>query len=652
MKCPKCGAYNKQEYKKCYVCNALLPQEYIEEKHIENKKSMWNKEAFREDEERDFTSSDSGRVYERNIQPSQETPVKKKETNFLDLDKMDEDRELKKEYSIYAKREAAKERGVWGNEKTGRYTRRGEDNIPIIALEDEADKEALKKRKRGSKYAVEPLSKNASKIKYFREGQEIGVVVPPETEKPKEKKKIELPKKKTYKRKLTIKWGRLILVSLLAVAVIFGVIIGITALTGKVSESMSQLFVPRNQLPNNGQPLVERVLKDGQTWHTITFYGEDGDKILVEDESHNIKRTLTIHDNQAVLALDDYYYIPVEGEEYYGSEFTYVDIKAWHFDKDGTETELAVPEYRISVPLAPCVLIHPVEQEMTFDTMQVLVKIKVEPHSRVLIGTKNMSGNIDAEGYTSTYITLEDEGLNSIPVLVEVDGYRANNYEVLVYSPEKDVDIKLIEPPTETSASEKTIYGVTEPGATVTLDPSMPLLIDQINVDPSTGSFYIKTRFNDFGENKIILYVTTPDGRSATLKHIVYRIPLEGYYTGKAWVLDYKALSTSATKMIGQIYHLHGYFTERIDTSDAKLFLFNAGSPAEPRYLIVEYNGLYDIKLNDTIYDVYADVTGKYENYAKLYARFIYVSEDTTYEGEDQTTENSEVTDENNDNNE
>jgi len=104
--------------------------------------------------------------------------------------------------------------------------------------------------------------------------------------------------------------------------------------------------------------------------------------------------------------------------------------------------------------------------------------------------------------------------------------------------------------------------------------------------------------------------------------------------------------------MIGQIYHLHGYFTERIDTSDAKLFLFNAGSPAEPRYLIVEYNGLYDIKLNDTIYDVYADVTGKYENYAKLYARFIYVSEDTTYAGEDQTTENSEVKDENNDNDE
>ena len=629
MKCPKCGAYNKPEYKKCYVCNTMLPQEYIEEKHKENKNNMWTQGAFREGVNKDTAKKDNQKSKEQDNKNS-----------FYDINNMEQEfsSEEKKVYSIYAKRAEAKDRGVWGNEKSSRFTRRGEGNIPVVALEDESQVKTTKKRKRGSKYKVEQPSKNSTRIKNFREGQEIGIVIPPEPEKPKKKKEDYLPKKTTYKKKLNIKWGRLILVSMLTVCVLFGVIVGIVALTNKVSESMSQIFVPRNQLPNNGQPLVERILKDGQEWHTITFYGEDGDKILVEDESHNIKRTLTIHNNQALLSLDDYSYIPIDGEEYYGEEFTYVDIKAWHFDKDGIETELEVPEYRISVPLAPLNVIHPVEQGETFDTTQVLIKVKVEPNSRVLIGDKNMSGNIDADGYTSTYIYFDEPGMNAIDIKVEVDGYRVNDYEVLVNNPEKDVDIRLTDAPTETQASELVINGVTEPGSTVVLDSSMPLLIDFIDVK-SDGKFYLKTKLSDFGENEVKLYVTAADGRIATLKHIIHRIPLEGAYTSSAWKLDYKALTSSANKIVGNVYHLQGYVVERIDTSEAKYFLFNAGTAAEPRNLIIEYNGLYDIKQDGTVYDVYADVEGKYENYPQLHARFIYVSEDQNQNGIDDEVE-------------
>ena len=632
MKCPKCGAYNKPEYKKCYVCNSMLPQEYIEEKNTKNKKDMWTQSAFREGEEVDVTNTQKETLQSENT----------KKDSFYDISSMDEElsKEEKKQYSIYAKREQAKERGVWGEGKSSRYTRRGEGNIPVVALEDESQEEVTKKRKRGSKYAVEPLSKNATRIRNFREGQEIGIVVPPEPEKPKENKKDNLPKKKTYKKKLNIKWGRLILVNLFAIVLLFGLIMGIIALTNKVSESMSQLFVPRNQLPNNGQPLVERVLKDGQEWHTITFYGEDGDKILVEDESHNLKRTLTIHNNQAVLSLDDYSYIPLEGEEFYGEEFTYVDIKAWHFDKDGNETELSVPNYRIGVPLAPLTVIYPEEQGDTVYTTQVLVRVKVEPESRVIIGSKNMSGNIDSEGYTSTYINLDAKGLNEIPILVEVDGYRANDYALLVNSPEKDVDIELVDAPTETQASELVINGKTEPGSTVMMDDSvLPLLIDYIDVKDD-GSFYLKTRLNDFGENEIKLDVTAADGRTATLKHIIYRKPLEGAYTSRAWAFDYAALSASANKLLNNVYYMQGYVIERIDTPEAKMFLFNAGTAADPQYVIFEYNGLNDLRVDGFIYDVYADVQGKYENYPKLYARFIYESEDQNQNGINDEDEN------------
>ncbi len=630
MKCPKCGAYNKPEYKKCYVCNTVLPQEYIEEKHINNKKNMWTQSAFKEDNEIDVTMSEQKTLAQDS----------KRRSSFVDASRLEGEAEEyeKRRYSAYARKEQAKDRGIWGDRKSSRYTRRGEDYIPIVALEDESETQVNKKRKKGSKYAVEPLSENAKKIRYYREGQEINVVVPPEPENPKEEKPDTRPKKTVYKKKLNIKWGRLILVSLLSVAILFGLIIGVVSLAEKISEGMSDIFVSRNQLPNGGQPLVERVLKDGQTWHTITFYGEDGDKILVEDESHNLKRTLTIHGNTAVISLDDYSYIPKEDEDYYGEEFTYVNISAWHFDKDGNETVLDVPSYRISVSEAPLTVVYPTEQGLSVDTTQVLVKVKIEPDSRVIIGTKNMSGNIDSEGYTSTYISLDPVGMNSIPILVETDGYRVNNYELLVNSPVKDVEIELLDAPTETQASELRIDGETEVGATVTLDSSMPLLIDKINVD-SDGRFYIKTKLSDFGKNTIILYVTMPDGRTATLKHNIYRNPLEGSYTSQAWVLDYKALTSSANKMIGQIYHLEGYLIERIDTPEAKLFMFNVGTAADPQYVILEYNGLYDIQKN-IIYDIYADVLGIYDNYPELYARFIYESEDQNQNGINDKEEN------------
>ncbi len=45
---------------------------------------------------------------------------------------------------------------------------------------------------------------------------------------------------------------------------------------------------------------------DGASWHKITFYGDDSERIMITDA----RRTLAIHNGTAELMLEDASYIP------------------------------------------------------------------------------------------------------------------------------------------------------------------------------------------------------------------------------------------------------------------------------------------------------------------------------------------------------
>lgn len=616
MKCPKCGSYNKSEYVKCYICGAVLSDR--QNKNAQSTSQLWNVD--------EFDDSVSNEKNSANIAPHNhaETYINKKNINFGDIEiEQEPEQEPKpRKKRFNTKKIQRAQKGIWGHEGTNRsnFIGRKRSDVPIIALDDEIDKEPDESTSKGRKRRT--TSVNVSKIERYQ-GQEVNVIVPPKKE---EKKKPSIVRHRQKKLK-KLRWGRLLLVSVMAAAVIFLCVIGLYYLIKGISSGFSALFEPRNPIENDGEPLVERVMKDNKVWHKITFFGENGDRILVEDTSHELKRNLTIHDSKAVLMLDDYSYIPKPDEEYYTEPFAYIDLIASHFDKDGVETVLNVPIYRISIPLAPLTIIHPVEQSLTFNKTQVMVKVKVNKGSRVIIGIKNMknmTGNIDDDGYVKTYINLEPKGENKIRIIVEADGYRINEYFLKVINPTRDIEIKLIDAKTEERNDEVLINGITEPGTTITTDAT--LTIDEINVK-NDGSFYIRVLLSEFGWNDINLFARASDGRTATLTHSIKRIPFEGKYTSNVWQLDYKDLVATANSKIDKKYKLTGYVIERIEDPEYNLYLYNTGTASEPELLVIEYDGLYTLK-TDLLYDGYGNVTGKYGNYPRLYVWYIYENEE------------------------
>lgn len=492
--------------------------------------------------------------------------------------------------------------GIWTHkpqrQKQPFYIKRTSPQESLVAIDDEAAADDVAEKKE---------SVNIQKIRRLKQGQTVNVIVP-------KKKEKKAPK---IRKRGGIRWFRLVMSLVVISAVLGGLVVGFIYAFRGVSSGISNLFDDRNELPNGGVPLVERVMIDGQTWHKITFFGQDGERILVE----NPIRSLTVYNGKAELLIDDNSYIPDSTDENYGTELITVKIKASRFSLNGEETVLDVPDYNIEVPLSPLKLISPAEQGAVVDYSQVFVKVKILPGSRIFIGSKNLTDMVDSEGYVSTYINLDPTiGDNVIPISVETENHRMNRYDLTVNRPILDPIIVLTDPPSERDYSEVILEGKTEPGATLTTNVKQYTADLSVDAD---GNFRFGAKLNAFGTNEITITATTTDGRTSSLTHYIERKPAHREYTMMAWPIDdYDYLVSATEHLIGRVYKCTGFAVKKEETEDASLYLYDIGGGTQ-KYIYLQYSGQYDFQLNVT-YDIYADVIGSYKNYPLLIARFIY----------------------------
>ena len=595
MKCEICGAYNKPEYIKCIRCgNPLLSAEEEKKQEkilIEHHSPLKNTPTFREAL---IIEEKSEEKVEKDVKPGTHKDVP---------DEVD----------------------LWtGTGKKKSFFNRKKNHVPVLSIKDESTKEPESEKKEESsrtrRFERPPTGSNLEKLSKIREGQEVEVLLPPE-------ERIK-PKKQKSNRKRRFKWGRLILVSTTAGIIIIAIIVGFFYLFRGIFSDVGNLFAGHEELPNGGQPLVERIMINGQIWHQITFYGEDGERVLVE----NPIRSLSIQDNRVVLLLDDSSFIPEEDTQDESLEYVLVDLDASLFSKDGDETPLDVPPYNIPVPPSPLKIVYPTEPNIKVDYTQVLVKVKVTPGSRVLIDDINLTDVVDTDGFVQKYVNLS-EGINEIVIQVETYKHRKTIETITVNRPELDVAIELDQPPSVHYEDEVWIYGTVEQDAEIYVDTyrtaakvSYPELVEVEDENGNTVTlkkFQFRYVLSAFGWNDIEITATAADGRSATLIHRVERIPDHRSYTRSAWPMDYPYLAGSTEALIGQVFQCKGEVIRREDTDTSRMYLFDTGLAGTRELIMIEYTGNQEFELGQK-YIVYADVVGIYQNYPLLAGRFIY----------------------------
>ncbi len=596
MKCNVCGAYNKTEYKKCIRCgNSLMTDEQSKKQEkilIEHQSPLKNTPTFRE-----------AVIIEE-----------KKEEEIIKDIKPGTHNQLPDDMDLWT-----------GKPKKHHFNDRKRKSVPVLSLKDESNEseeedQPKSKVSHPSRTRDKTKSSNLNKVSKLREGQEVEVILPPEPKKKQKKEKV--------KKKSNLKWGRIVLVSSMAGIVIFGLIIGFFYLFRGVFSSASQIFAGHEEMPNGGRPLVERIMIDGQTWHQITFYGEDGERVHIDEP---INDSLSIQNNKTILYLDDSSFIPEEDTQDDSAEYVEVALKASLFSQEGEEIPLSVDSYSIEVPLSPLKIVYPTEPGMKVDYTQVLVKIKVDSGSRVIIDDINLTDIVDTNGYAQKYVNL-NEGDNEILVEVETYKHRRHTEIIEVRRPILDVSIELSSPPSTSHEDAVWIEGTVEPNAEVFVDTSRVAADvsypETVTVEKDDGTTEVRKKFkfkyalSSFGWNDIEMLVETPDGRSATLIHRIERIPDHRLYTRSAWPMQYDYLSQSTSALIGQVFVCNGTVIKREDTDTSRMYLFDVGVDGL-QYIMIEYNGNQDFEVGEK-YSIYADVTGTYDNYPLLQGRFIY----------------------------
>lgn len=593
MKCIICGAYNKSDYTKCYRCGAdLTPNNEDVKKDkviLDHKSPLKNTPSFRQ----------AIVVEER---PEEDIPKKEaKKPNFDD--RYEDNKSSKKDIKH-------KKNAIWTEKKKPSFfMRKSNKSAPVVAIN--LENSSLNKKNQKSRRRIKGT--NQEKLSQFKEGTEIDVILPAT---PKEQKL-----KNTQKKKSGLKWGRLVFVSVVAASMIIGLIVGFFYLFKGLSSGVSSLFSGHSDIPNGGMPLVERLMINGQPWHRITFYGEDGERILVEDPI----RSLSIQDGKAILLLDDISYIPTTStQDQEESEFIKVALKASRFSKKGEETVLPVPSYNIDVPLSPLKVIYPIEESMEVKYSQVQVKLKVEPGSRVIVDNINLTDIVDSDGYVSKFVNL-DPGDNDIDVEVRTNKHRQNTVQIKVHHPELAVPIVLTEPPANCKTEEVVINGEV---IDVKANPNVDIYVDtsklaaEVKME-SDGKFKFTYVLNKFGWNEIEILANAPDGTQSKLIHRIERIPDHRQYTREAQKMDYNQLSTMANSIKGRIFKCTGEIVKRIETPTSRMYLFDVGIGDKLEFIIIEYSGNREFEMGK-YYDVYADVLGTYDNYPRLAGRFIY----------------------------
>ena len=345
------------------------------------------------------------------------------------------------------------------------------------------------------------------------------------------------------------------------------------------------------------------TLESGMTGHAISFFGNDGDCVYVEE----LNESYMFVGGVARVEFADYIWFEEDPLDIDSALITFSPI---YISSAGEKTRLPAFQINVPVPEAPITITSPASDYVKVITSQTSLNMNVVYGSQVIINGEDVTGSVDRSGGLSLTLNIYPTGANNISIIVRTPNHKEARRDIVFYRDEMEINLEVATSVTFSSTlSYMTVSGKTDPGAWITVDSaydSSSLIIDQ-----ETGKFSFKATFSEFGDN-LVSFRASKDGlKDSTISFYVNYLPAKAEYTRNAWKMDYKQLRLYYEQWKNRVFLCKGKIVDSYYTDDVQYSVMDVGSDDEQQLLVLENRSdIQSMNIGGT-YSVYADVAGR-----------------------------------------
>jgi hypothetical protein len=365
--------------------------------------------------------------------------------------------------------------------------------------------------------------------------------------------------------------------------------------------------------------VAETILDDGRAGHSITYYGNDGDRIFFDE----LGKTIIFSGKVAQLEIPDSYWFAANVEE---TESADVSISSTLIYEDGDKRRLPAIEFSVAAPESPLELISPEQDDLSVNTSIYPLEVQVVPGSVVTVNGKDVTDIVDSSGLLSVNVNVFPVGDNTYTIIVKTPNHREARRDILIYRAEMEIAVELdSNTPTESSTNIVTISGKCDPGAVISVDTDY--VENSITQNDSTGSFSFIAELNVIGDNVVRFRASSPGKADSVISLTINYLPTLDEYSRKAWAMDYESLSRMFEQWAGRIFLCEGEIVDVVYEGDVQYVIMDVGTAEEKQLLALENLSSVGTPSSGAVYSAYADVDGRFmydgHYYPKLKARYM-----------------------------
>lgn len=367
---------------------------------------------------------------------------------------------------------------------------------------------------------------------------------------------------------------------------------------------------------------VMSTIRNDLAAHTVYIPGEEGARITIRE----LRSSSIVVNGVATFDIPDY--IWYNDSDTYLQDTMPVKLSPFITMENGQQKALPAIHYDIDIPLSPIELDVPDSLYKEVSTALYNIAFYVREGSTVTINGSDYSDLVNTGGGKVSYnATVQPIGENKFEIEVHSQYCRKNTMTITLYRAKQDIPLDLasdVATSTSSASGSITIHGTTLPGAVIkVLTPYTDLDITNTPID---GTFSFVTKFDKIGNNNITITADYPGKKTTTVEHVVYWVPNIDVYSRKAWDLveQYTDLmdNIELRKSRSQIYVGKGVITS-IDTTKPQRAFMNIGTAESPIYVYIE-NSSKTTWVEGKTYRVYGDAYGMYDSKPWLIVRYTY----------------------------